>query len=149
MPARLSVLIAAVGLLVAACGDTSGVPTGTSTTTGTAPATAEARPTTGRLRGRPAPVLAALCELSPPADVQAPGERFFAGPHGPLHTLADELQQAGERSAAARLLEAKQRVEAGLRASQRPADLDTDLGALIRATRAGLQALNRPAGPCP
>ena len=110
------------------------------------------------LPGEPAPVpvrrLTAAVEGLCTALKQAPdGPRaaevtFFDESHDTLHTIARALEDV-DRSSAAALLEAKQRVEAdfaGGRASGgRVAD---DLRALVEATRAGLARLEVPAPAC-
>lgn len=66
--------------------------------------------------GRPADVVAAVCDARAAAEKgEADGARriFVNTAHDPLHELAAEAGQV-DRSAEARLLEAKQRVEAVL-----------------------------------
>ena len=73
--------------------------------------------------------------------------RFFDRSHETLHLVARALEDA-DRPLAARLLEAKQMVEAdfsGLASGARMAD---DLGRLVEATRAALDRLAVPVPPC-
>ena len=72
---------------------------------------------------------------------------FFDRSHQPLHELA-AVAQEGDRAAAARLLEAKQRVESGLeKASSTLAD-DLDTLAVVTG-KAMAVAGGRDPGPCP
>lgn len=67
--------------------------------------------------------------------------------HGPLHDLAAAATET-DRAAAARLLEAKQRVEAAL--ASNGDSLATDLAALAPTVRAALVAIGEPEpDPCP
>ena len=66
--------------------------------------------------------------------------------HGPLHTLADEILET-DRAAAARLLVAKEAVEADLAdAETDAATIAADLEALVQATASAL-AVNGSSGP--
>ena len=77
-------------------------------------------------------------------DVARARDRFHADAHQPLHDLAAETAQA-DRPVAARLLEAKEAVEAGLgRASPTLAD---DLSRLASATRDAVAATGATAPP--
>ncbi len=74
--------------------------------------------------------------------------RFFDRSHETLHVIARALEDGGDRPVAARLLEAKQKVESdlsGLASGDRVAE---DLGRLIEATRAALDRLAVPIPPC-
>jgi hypothetical protein len=61
---------------------------------------------------------------------------FFDESHDTLHRLADDVTER-DRAAAATLLEAKERVEAGLEAES--PTLPDDLDALVAATRAAVR----------
>ena len=77
-----------------------------------------------------------LCDartLAEAGDVQAAGDTFQSRAHAELHTLADRLA-AADREAAARLLEAKQGVEASL------VDLEITTPAGVAAQLSALQA---------
>ncbi|MEA2932986.1 MAG: hypothetical protein QOI56_1771 [Actinomycetota bacterium] len=93
--------------------------------------------------------LANLCTArqEAPDRPQAAEARFFDRSHTTLHLVARALEDV-DRSLAARLLEAKQKVESdfsGLATGDRVAD---DLGALIEVTRAALDRLAVPVPPC-
>ena len=82
-----------------------------------------------------------------PHRLRAAEARFFDRSHETLHLIARALEDV-DRPLAARLLEAKQKVEAdfsGLASGDRVAD---DLGRLIGATRAALDRLAVPIPPC-
>jgi hypothetical protein len=82
-----------------------------------------------------------------PERPQAAEARFFDRSHETLHVIARALEDV-DRPAAARLLEAKQKVEAdfsGLASGDRIAD---DLGPLIEATARGLDRLAVPVPSC-
>lgn len=83
-------------------------------------------------------------------DIQAAADTF-ARAHGSLHDLARELADH-DRARAGRLHEAKQRVEAALRATPSPDAqvLTVRLDRLIDATRRGLDRLDVTVpSPCP
>lgn len=117
-------------------GDESGIgPAGTETIT----VGGESVPVSSLVDG-----FAGLCQAN-----QAAADRDFAHAkltfndhaHTPLHTVARALEDI-DRPAAARLLEAKQRVEADLDGSGTTTPgLAADLAALVSATRAGLDRL--------
>ena len=105
--------------------------------------------------GDPVPVarltdaLANLCTArdEAPDRPQAAEARFFDRSHATLHLIARALEDV-DRPLAARLLEAKQKVEAdfsGLASGDRVAD---DLGRLVEVTGAGLDRLAVPVPPC-
>lgn len=97
----------------------------------------------------PPPVITSLCGIrNAVGDAPVADERFFAGPHDPLHRIASELQEADERSIAARLLEAKNRVESALRERPPPEDLAARLDRLVEVTRQALARLGRPSPGC-
>jgi hypothetical protein len=87
-------------------------------------------------------VVEALCEASDEAarDAEAARRIFFDRAHDPLHDIAAAAEKV-DRSSAARLLEAKQAVEADLEATAAP-ELTSDLGRLIVATRDALEDLS-------
>jgi len=91
-----------------------------------------------QLRG----VVEALCEADDEAarDAEASRRIFFDCAHDPLHDIAAAVEEV-DRSSAARLLEAKQAVEADLEAMGAP-ELASDLGRLIVATRDALEDLS-------
>lgn len=112
--------------------------------------------TTACARGRapdPPPVRAAVHEgVCAAAEAAAAGDRAgaraaFADVHGPLHALAGQLEEQ-DRGAAGRLLEAKQRAEAGLESG--PAPPAGELDALAAEVRAALDVIGAD-GPttCP
>ena len=83
-----------------------------------------------------------LCEARDQArtDVKAAEATFYDHSHEPLHTLARALDPV-DRAQAARLLEDKQRVEAGFESSRDAGDMAADLDRLARVTRQGLTTL--------
>ncbi len=91
---------------------------------------------------------AALCEVASDVrsgDTETARARFFDDAHQDLHSLADEAAQS-DRPAAARLLEAKERVEAGF-ASMEPESGDVE--ELIAATRTAVGVVgDRVPEPC-
>ncbi len=100
--------------------------------------------------GRYEPVHAGLCAARSAAaagSVPAAREAFFDRAHQPLHELASDAA-ARDRSVAARLLEAKEAVEAGL--NQPGPSFVADLDRLLAATAAAVEAVGqaRPR-PCP
>ena len=74
-------------------------------------------------------------------------EQFVGRVHEDLHQLADELSEI-DRAAAARVLEAKQRVEDDLDRPADPPDLGGDADELVAATGEGLRRLGMAAGEC-
>lgn len=95
------------------------------------------------------PVLTALCAAVASADEPAVAAGHFdADAHGPLHELA-AAAAGSDREVAGRLLEAKQRVEAALRAGEVPPDeLRDRLEELVASTREALGLLGSPAPSC-
>ena len=73
---------------------------------------------------------------------------FFDRSHDTLHELARALEPV-DRASTARLLEAKNTIEADLASDPPPASLAADLDRLILATRDGLRRLDEPAPGCP
>ena len=94
--------------------------------------------------GRYSPAYAGLCSARSAArsgDVAAARGAFFDRAHQPLHELAADAT-ARDRSAAARLLEAKESVEAGL--GQAAPSLASDLDRLLTATASAVDAIGDP-----
>ena len=91
----------------------------------------------------------ALCTARDQArtDVMAARTTFYDRPHDALHDMARALDPV-DRVASGRLLEAKQRVEAGLDADPPPPDLVAALQQLADVTRAGLARLDVDVPPC-
>ena len=89
----------------------------------------------------------ALCRAAEVApDDPREAERIFLDEvHGPLHQLADEIATV-DRSASARLLEAKQAVEAAEGTPQ--VELPTLWTELVDATAVALDGLELGAPPC-
>lgn len=85
--------------------------------------------------------LCAAAEAAGAGD-RAAARAAFADVHGPLHALAAQLEEQ-DRGAAGRLLEAKQRAEAGLESG--PAAPATELDALAAEVRAGLDVIGADA----
>lgn len=145
MPGRCAALLL-TAVLATACG--TGADNGSRAAPSPEPAPTETAAATPA--AAPPPVITGLCEVRDAVgDAPAADERFFAGPHDPLHRIARELEEADERSVAARLLEAKNRVESGLRERPPPEDLAARLDRLIEVTRQALASLGRPSPGCP
>lgn len=130
----------AFALLVAACGsegegndDPSPLPSGA-----LGPVTPEAADEA--VRG--------LCDLRTATDRAEAEATFLDRSHETLHVIAAATEER-DRNAAADLLEAKQRVEADLAGADLPSDFAADVGALIEATRAALEAIEPDAPACP
>jgi hypothetical protein len=81
----------------------------------------------------------ALCETRAEEDPEVVETIFFDRAHAQMHVLAQELGD-GHRRRAAELLEAKQRVEAGLAGNA--STVSPSMDALIRAAANGLTALS-------
>ncbi|HWC12645.1 MAG TPA: hypothetical protein VG455_15660, partial [Acidimicrobiales bacterium] len=81
-------------------------------------------------------------------DVNAARSTFYDRSHDPLHSLAQDLQPV-DRALAARLLEAKEAVESGLRAHRPAPSLGPDLDALLEVTGQALARLSLPVPRCP
>lgn len=78
---------------------------------------------------------------------EAAAATFFDGAHEAMHELARAVEQS-DRVSAARLLEAKQAVEADLSNHAAAPALAADLSHLFDAAAAGLGRLAIPAPPC-
>ncbi len=91
-----------------------------------------------------------LCLARSQADTDPKSVRatFYDRPHEALHTLARTLESL-DRGLAARLLEAKEAVEADVNAQTLAATLAADLDHLIDVTHQVLERLAIPAIPCP
>lgn len=140
MPRLVVSTLLAFALFVAACGsdgggngDPSAPPSGA-----LGPVTAEAA--AGAVRG--------LCDLESVTDRIEAEATFLDRSHATLHVIA-AAAEVRDRGAAADLLEAKQRVEADLADADLPPDFAGDVGALIEATRAALEAIGLDAPACP
>ena len=118
-------------------------------TAGAVAACGEAQPQseTAPLDGQ---VVAALCEARGHVlrDAGTAKAIFLDRAHDELHDLAGEVAEI-DRSAAARLLEAKQAVEAELERRSSSADLAEELRALIASTRRALEVISGSAPSCP
>lgn len=92
---------------------------------------------------------AALCTARDEAraDVKRASGTFYDRSHDALHTIARALEPV-DRAAAARLLEDKERVEAGFRRGAPGPEVAADLDSLARSTRTGLAALSVSARAC-
>jgi len=123
-PAITAALVGLAALLLAGCGPAS-----------SGDASASAAPL--------ADAAAALCTAKDEAasDPLAARRVFYERAHDHLHELARQAQRT-DRSAAARLLEAKQRVEHDLDAGATRQRLAGDLDRLLAATDAALTAIS-------
>ncbi len=143
--ARTAVMATALALAAACSGSGSGSggsrPTGT-TSPGSTATTA------------PTPLLVVaveslcLARSQVGTDPKSVRGTFYDRAHEPLHTLARTLE-ALDRPLAARLLEAKESVEADVNAQTPPPTLGADLDHLIDVTHQVLDRLSVPAIPCP
>ena len=146
---RLAWLVAALAVTVAAgCGNGDGNGEGKEggvTGARTITVDGEAIPAS-----RLTDALQGLCDAGAEArgDVGTARATFYDRSHDDLHVLARALDPV-DPSTAARLLEAKQRVESGLDARPPPPTLSDDIAALVTATRAGLGKLSVPGPDCP
>ena len=84
-----------------------------------------------------------LCEAREEAadDVKSARATFYDRSHEPLHGIARALE-AVDRAMVARLLQAKEAVEAGLAAATPPPSLTADLDVLLQVSRASLARLS-------
>jgi hypothetical protein len=84
-----------------------------------------------------------LCEAREEAetDVKSTRATFYDRSHEPLHGIARALE-AVDRAMVARLLQAKEKVEAGLAVPTPPPSLTADLDVLVQVTRASLARLS-------
>lgn len=82
------------------------------------------------------------------ADTAADARGAFAAAHDELHTLARDLQEVDERVVAARLLEAKQAVEAAVAEELPLKQLRPRLDELLAATTEAADTLDRPVPTC-
>jgi hypothetical protein len=94
-------------------------------------------------------VVTALCDAREEIgrDVGATEAIFFDGAHDGLHDLANDAAEM-DRSVAARLLEAKQTVEADLEETPSRRVLAKDFDALLDSTRRALEATSVAAPNC-
>lgn len=101
--------------------------------------------TTAQLRS----VAGGLCEAARQAatDVNAARQTFFGRSHEALHLIARGLEEK-DRAESARLLEAKQRVEADFTGAAPGAQVAADLGRLAEITRSSLDTFDVDADPC-
>ena len=140
-PPRLAAL-AAVALAAGGCGgDDSSEP----------PATEPAAITTTAPGGRGYDAaFLGLCtaRASAGTDVKSARSTFYDRSHDPLHSIARDLEPV-DRALAARLLEAKEAVESGLRPERPPPSLGPDLDRLVEVTGQALARLSLSAPRCP
>jgi hypothetical protein len=130
----------AFALVVAACGSDGGgneVPSGAPSGS-LGPVTVQAA----------AEAVRGLCDLASTTDLVEAEAIFLDRSHETLHVIAAATEER-DRNAAADLLEAKQRVEADLAETDLPPDFAADVGALIEATRAALEAIGLDGPSCP
>ncbi|MDQ6799125.1 MAG: hypothetical protein M3011_14105 [Actinomycetota bacterium] len=138
--ARTAVIATGLALVVSACSGGSR-PAGSAT-----PASSTTTAGTPRL----VVAVGGLCLARSLADTDpgsVPGT-FYDRSHEALHTLARTLEPI-DRSLAARLLEAKESVEADVNAKPLLPTVGADLDHLIDVTRQVLERLSIPAVPCP
>lgn len=134
---RVIGLIVGLGLVAGACG--GGRPQPASIAVG-----ADRVPTTELVDAAAGLCLATSQAASDPSAARA---TFFDRSHQTIHTIARALETA-DRAMAARLLEAKQAVEADFTAGTSPPKLQDDLARLADTTRMALDRLNVGVRPC-
>lgn len=94
-------------------------------------------------------VVEGLCQLSAvPTDRKRARSVFFGRVHGALHEMAAAVE-VEDRSAAARILEAKARVESDLDAPRLPPGFATDVLDLLGAVRESAPILGATVPACP
>lgn len=170
--ARRAVIVALAAVVSAAttsaCGSSGSSGGGTGSSSGTTASTsviANSAPITVTAGVEMIPVsrlvdgVAALCRAAVqaraagsgsdavPSAGAAAGATFFDGAHEVMHELARAVEQS-DRASAARLLEAKEAVEADLSHHAAPPALAADLSHLFDAAVVGLGRLAIPAPPC-
>jgi hypothetical protein len=129
----------AIALVAAACDGSSGTPAASPPPSGAlGPVTPDAA----------AEAVRGLCDMAGDPDRDAAATTFFDRSHQTLHVLAAAAEVA-DRAAAARLLEAKQAIEADLREPVLPEAFGDHLDALLDATRGALDAIGLDAPACP
>lgn len=136
---RLAAL-ATVALVLTGCGGD-----GSSESPATVAPTTTARPGGGTYEA----AFLGLCAArgAAAADVNSARSTFYDRSHDPLHSIARDLEPV-DRPLAARLLEAKQAVESGLRPDRAPPSLGPDLDRLVEMTGQALARLSLPAPRC-
>ncbi len=92
-------------------------------------------------------VAAGLCQAAGSAADAEEAEEAFARVHTDLHRVAGAVEEQ-DRTAAAALLKAKQKVEDDLRRRAPESELGPDLRRLIEATADGLRRLDVTVDPC-
>lgn len=95
----------------------------------------------------PSDVVTALCAVRDAEGVEATEDAFYGRVHTELHTLADDVVEA-DPSVGARLLEAKNRVEAGLGEGLAEPQLEERLDVLITEAHTASEVVERPASDC-
>lgn len=88
-----------------------------------------------------------LCGVREAPDASAAKATFYDRTHDELHVIAAATEEQ-DRSAAASLLEAMQRVEAELEHPPLPEGFSADVDALVGTTRAALEAIGLGAPAC-
>ena len=89
-----------------------------------------------------------LCELRSTTDVLRAEATFLDRSHATLHAIA-AAAEARDRTSAAALFEAKQRVEAALARPELPPRFRRDVETLIDTTRDALDAIGLDSPACP
>ncbi|MBI2238486.1 MAG: hypothetical protein HYU54_08190 [Actinobacteria bacterium] len=132
---RTAVGVAAATILIAACGSSGGQPTPT-------PSGVTVDAATTAVRG--------LCDMRNryADDLERANGPFYDAAHETLHAIAAAAEEK-DRVAAAKLLEAKEKVESELRFDVLPDVFPDDVGKLIDATRAALDVLGIDVPACP
>ena len=139
VPRLLVSTLLAVALLVTSCGSE-----GNGNEDPSVPPSGALGPVTPEAAAR---TVLGLCDLRSATDRAEAEATFLDRSHETLHVIA-AATEVRDRGAAADLLEAKQRVEAGLADPDLPPGFAADVEALIEATRAALDAIGLDALTC-
>ena len=134
------IAVAATVVLLEGCGGSGSSPAG-------GPAPTSAPSTTGHSLEGLADGVCGVARQARAGDPAAARALFVGRVHEDLHQLADELSEM-DRAVAARVLEAKQRVEDDLDRPVAPPDLGSDADELVAATGEGLRRLGLAVEEC-
>jgi hypothetical protein len=137
VPLRLTLAGCALSLLAVAC-------SGAASSPGSLKVAGETVPT-----GQLSAIADALCKAAgeAPADPAGAGQTFLGQAHDGIHLIARGLQGV-DRKESAKVLVAKQAVEADLAGGADGPKLAADLERLAGATRSGLARLGLAVAPC-
>jgi hypothetical protein len=135
-------VLATVALVLAGCGGDDSAPSPATAAPATATTAASGRGYEAALLG----LCAARAAVG--TDVNSARSTFYDRSHDSLHSIAADLEPL-DRPLAARLLEAKEAVESGLRSDRAPPSLGPGLDRLVEVTGQALARLSLPVPRCP